>query len=76
MDLAIWKTYQATANTLKRQILEAVDDKHTKAMRHPMWGYNNSDAQGLFAHLETVYGGIIAQDFLNNWTKLNTPWAP
>ena len=72
---AVWTTYTDTGDILKRQLLEAVDDDYTKALKDTTWGYSNRTIVEILAHLD-IYGEITAKDLLNNRKKLNTPWAP
>ena len=55
-QLAEWKRYNETEATILQQILSAVDDTYTKALKDRLWGYGNSTPISIMHHLMTTYG--------------------
>ena len=75
-ELAIWKLHQNTQKKLLQQLLEAVDDTYTKALKDPLWAYGTTTPLAIINHLKETYGKIKAQDLQENRAQLNHQWSP
>ena len=65
-ELAAWKLHQDTQKKILQQILAAVDDTYTKALKDPLWAYATTTPLAIITHLSNTYGKIKAQDLQEN----------
>ncbi|CAB9511806.1 hypothetical protein SEMRO_504_G155950.1 [Seminavis robusta] len=56
-ELDAWKIYHKTEDQILQQILNAVNDTYTKALKDRMWGYGNNSPFDIITHLVTTYEG-------------------
>ena len=49
--LAAWKLHQNTQKKLLQQLLEAVDDTYTKALKDPLWEYGTTTPLAIITQL-------------------------
>jgi hypothetical protein len=62
-------------NTLRQQILCAVDNKYLMALEHPDLGYT-VNLREMLVHLRTTYGDITPLEIEMNRATLSLPWNP
>ncbi|CAB9530520.1 expressed unknown protein [Seminavis robusta] len=75
-ELDAWKLYHKSEAQILQQILDAVNDTYTKALKDRMWGYGNTSPFDIITHLVTTYGKITETDLLANRELLTQPWTP
>jgi hypothetical protein len=73
---AAWKLHHDTDKKLLQQLLAAVDDLYTKALKNILWGYARTPTLALLTHLGRHYGKISDQDMIANRVQLTTDWIP
>eukprot|EP00797_Seminavis_robusta_P027141 Sro504_g155950.2 (179) ;mRNA; r:22847-23383 len=73
-ELDAWKIYHKTEDQILQQILNAVNDTYTKALKDRMWGYGNNSPFDIITHLVTTYGKITENDLLAN-REILTPFG-
>jgi hypothetical protein len=76
IDLAAWKLHHDTEKKLLQQLLAAVDNIFTKALKNNLWGYARTTTLALLTHLAGTYGKISPEDMIANRVQLNHPWTP
>ncbi|CAB9530741.1 hypothetical protein SEMRO_3022_G342250.1 [Seminavis robusta] len=69
-------TYRATETTLQKQLLEAVPDTFTKALKNELYGYAQVTVRALLEHLDTKYGKVDADDLVDNIKRMDANWSP
>lgn len=68
-----WETLNAVESSLKRLLLEAVDDSYISSQRHPLLGYSNVTVFNLITHLENTYAEVNGDALERNLETLNLP---
>jgi hypothetical protein len=76
IDLVAWKLHHDTKKKLLQQLLAAVDNIFTKALKNNLWGYARTTTLALLTHLAGTYGKISPEDMIANRVQLNHPWTP
>jgi hypothetical protein len=76
IDLAAWKLNHDTEKKLLQQLIAAVDNIFTKALKHNLWGYARTTTLALPTHLVSTYGKISPEDMIANRVQLNHSWTP
>ncbi|CAB9512292.1 hypothetical protein SEMRO_527_G160760.1 [Seminavis robusta] len=66
----------ATETTLQKQLLEAVPDTFTKALKNELYGYAQVTVRALLEHLDTKYGKVDADDLVDNIKRMDANWSP
>jgi hypothetical protein len=72
----IFKTYHAVDQALRKQVLAAVPDVYTRALKHATTGYGNITSLQLLTHLWTNYGTITQLELDENQLRMQRPWNP
>ena len=67
----LFHEYNNTDKTLKQQLLEAVDDMFTCALKNRFIGYANVTTKQLLTHMFTTYGQITGNDLRLNDASMN-----
>jgi hypothetical protein len=75
-DLVTFALSQTVGESLKRQILAAVEPPYLQALEDLDFGYAGVTPQTTLAHLKEQYGEIINEEIEANCTKLNAEWNP
>ncbi|CAB9511209.1 hypothetical protein SEMRO_474_G150160.1 [Seminavis robusta] len=67
---------RATETALRKQLLDAIPDTFTKALKHEMYGYAQLTVIQVLTHLDTTYGTVDAFDLAHNLKRMNATWSP
>ncbi|CAB9531142.1 hypothetical protein SEMRO_3275_G346130.1 [Seminavis robusta] len=59
-----------------KQLLEAVPDTFTKALKNELYGYAQVTVSALLEHLDTKYGKVDADDLVDNIKRMDANWSP
>ena len=70
----IFQEYNNADKALKQQLLGAVDDMFTRALKNRYIGYANVSTKQLLTHLFLTYGKISGTDLRLNDTKMNAAY--
>ena len=73
-ETVIFQEFNNTDKALKQQLLGAVDDMFTRALKNRYIGYANVTTKQLLAHLFSTYGNITSGDLRQNDIKMNTAY--
>ena len=73
-EARIFHEFNNTDKALKQQLLGAVDDMFTRALKNRYIGYANVTTKELLNHLFTTYGRISGNDLRVNDTRMNAPY--
>ena len=68
--------FQATVTALRNLILNAIDDKYIRALRHDIISYANVKPYELLAYIWNTYGKINDADHTLNDQRMKAPWSP
>jgi len=68
--------YQATITALRNLILNAIDEKYVRSLRHEISGYANVHPYDLLTYIWTTYGKIDDADHSLNEQRMRAPWNP
>jgi hypothetical protein len=71
-----YATYKKVHETLKQQILLAVQPLYYQDLQNNEFGYADVTIPALLAHLTTTYGQLTLADLESNRTKLTEQWNP
>ena len=74
--LSEYKTYAAASKALKSQLMQAVGDTYTKALKHATMGYGLTTPLEIITHLQDTYGTPTDKEILANHKILQTEWNP
>ena len=72
--LAEWQAYTSTDAVLKQQVLGAVPDVYTSALKHPATGYAFASTLDILTHLFAAYGKIHPSELRLNHQAMLTPF--
>ena len=75
-DKAKFHQYVALQNSLKKQLIAAVDEIYLAAISEPYIKYGNRTLLEMLTHLYTTYAKISPVDLKENEQKMNSPWDP
>ena len=75
-DKAKFHQYVALQNSLKKQLIAAVDEIYLAAISEPYIKYGNRTLLEMLTHLYTTYAKISPADLKENERKMNSPWDP
>ena len=75
-DTIEYALYNSTGDILKHQLLQAVEDVYTKALKERDMGYGRVPVLSLLEHLDTHYGTIADDELLANSANLHAEWHP
>lgn len=73
--LAEWQQYNVATALLQSQIIEAVEDKYIRTLKHNTLGYANVTAKALLDHLLSTYGHMTPFLLKKNEDRLDTKWT-
>ena len=68
--------YQATVTALRNLILNAIDEKYVRSLRHEISGFANVHPYDLLTYIWTTYGKIDDADHSLNEQRMRAPWNP
>ena len=71
-----YTTYKKAHETLKQQILTAVQPIYYQDLENDTFGYADVTIPALLAHLTTTYGQLTSADLKSNRAKLTEQWNP
>jgi hypothetical protein len=71
-----FKTYTTIKETLKQQVLSAVDPIYYQDLEDDTFGYADVLIPAIINHLTTTYGTLTASDLEINRDKLTEAWNP
>ena len=74
--LKAFETYNDVEQTLKQQLLAAVDPEFVCSLQDALYGYANVTVRDLLVHLETTYGQLDQDALTANLAALEEPWEP
>ncbi|KAG7348802.1 hypothetical protein IV203_011399 [Nitzschia inconspicua] len=75
-EVTAFQTYNTLQQTLRKQILTAVEPPFYHELEDREFGYMDVTLLQLLNHLTTDYGEITPQDLEENREKLRAPWNP
>jgi hypothetical protein len=75
-DLAEHTRYLTIQETLRQQILAAVNQRYLRILANPIFGFADVSCHAMLAHLRTTYGNITNEEYEKNRNKLYSPWNP
>src|SRR5210317_941171 len=76
LDLRTYETYNRLCQTIKQQILKAVEPTYLAILEERLIGFANRSPEELLTHLRTTYGTFNARDLEDNRATLAEPWNP
>ena len=68
--------YQATTTALRNLILNAIDEKYIRSLRHDISSYANVKPYDLLKYIWSTYGKIDDADHTLNEQRMRAPWSP
>ena len=68
--------YQATVTDLRNLILNAIDEKYIRSLRHEISGYANVKPYDLLRYIWSTYGKTDDADHSLNEQRMRAPWNP
>ena len=68
--------YQATVTALRNLIINSIDDKYIRTLRHDISCYANVQPYDLLQHIWKTYGKIDDADHTANEQRMKAPWSP
>jgi hypothetical protein len=71
-----FKTYSTVKETLKQQVLSAVDPIYYQDLEDETFGYADVRIPAIIQHLTTTYGTLTASDLEINRDRLTEAWNP
>jgi hypothetical protein len=75
-DMLEFTTCQAVKESVKQQVLNAVDNIYLQDLEDDVFGYADVTIIEILQHLRTTYGTLTANDLETNRNKLTEPWNP
>jgi len=75
-QLAEFQTYNAVEQALKKQMLAAVDETYLLPLQDDVFGFAQTTARAMLAHLTTTYGDLTPDQLETNREKLAADWNP
>ena len=72
--LSEFRTYNNTAESLKKQIITAVPTRYITILEDDDFGFADVTSTEMLVHLQRVYGQISADDIENNRSTLSADW--
>jgi hypothetical protein len=71
-----FNTCQTVKESVKQQILNAVDNIYLQDLEDDVFGYANTTIIQFLQHLRRTYGLLTANDLETNRNKMTEPWNP
>ena len=68
--------YKLVIESIKQQILAAVDHTYLQNLEHNFFGFANVTIVQFMTHLNDTYGEIEPDDLASNLKRLDEPWNP
>jgi hypothetical protein len=75
-DMTDFNTCQTIKESIKQQILNAVDNIYLQDLEDDVFGYADVTIIEILQHLRTTYGLLTANDLEVNRNQLTEPWNP
>jgi hypothetical protein len=75
-DLVDFDTYSAVTETIRKQILEAIDPIFYNVLEDNIFGYADVTILQLLTHVTSEYGTLTRTDLEANRNHLKSPWNP
>jgi hypothetical protein len=72
----VYRTYHNVDQTIKKVIIESVDDAYLNSLSDEIVGYANCTSLQFLTHLLTYYALITPTELTQNYERLNTPYEP
>lgn len=76
VEQKVFSRYRDADQALVQQVLLAVPDEKTKALKDPKYGYMNVTCLALLTHLWTNYGTISSAQLNKNKADMSKKWSP
>jgi hypothetical protein len=75
-NLREWREYTNIGNSLKKQLIEAIEPVYLRSQRDRHVGFANRTLRELFSTLFTAYGMLTPIKLIENQQSMNKPWDP